>query len=119
MLRRAAKKYHVKSPKIIGEWEDQEEALKKMAHMKGGHRKTLHPGKPSQYHQVEGALRQWLLRRRGRQILVTKKMMIKRAKEVSATIRALTPTQLEEWWGLLPPEAQNFCTEGEFLPSCK
>ena len=21
--------------------------------------------------------------------------------------------------GLLPPEAQNFCTEGEFLPSCK
>ena len=34
----------------------------------------------------------------GRQILVTKKMIIKRAKEVSATIRALTPTQLEEWW---------------------
>ena len=66
--------------------------------MKGGHRKTLHPGKPSQYHQFEGALRQWLRRRRGRQILVTKKMMIKRAKEVSATIRVPTPTQLEEWW---------------------
>ena len=39
-LRRAAKKYHVKSPKNIGEWEDQEEALKKMAHMMGGRRFT-------------------------------------------------------------------------------
>ena len=28
-LRRAADKYHVKSPKNIGEWEEQEEALKK------------------------------------------------------------------------------------------
>ena len=30
-LRRATKKYRIKSPKNIGEWEDQEEALKKMA----------------------------------------------------------------------------------------
>ena len=36
-LRRAAKKYHVKSSKNIGEWEDQDEALKKMAHMKLEH----------------------------------------------------------------------------------
>ena len=74
-LRRAAKKYHVKSPKNIGEWEEQEDELKKLAHMKGGHQKTLHPGKRSRYHETEGILRRWLIRRRNRQILVTKKMM--------------------------------------------
>ena len=66
--------------------------------MKGGHWKTLHAGKPSPYHQTEGTLRRWLLHRRKRQILVTTKMMIKKAKEVSATIRALTANQLEDWW---------------------
>ena len=36
-FRLAPKKYHVKSPKNIAEWEEQGEELKKMAHMKGGH----------------------------------------------------------------------------------
>ena len=104
-LRRAATKYHVPSPKNIGEWEEREEGLKKLAHMNGGHRQTLHAGKPSQYHETEGTLRRWLLHRRKRQILVTKKMMIKKAKEVSATLRALMANQLED-----------LCPKGEFLP---
>ena len=41
-LHRTAKNYRVKSSKNVGKWEDQEEALKKMAHMKGGHQKLLH-----------------------------------------------------------------------------
>ena len=90
----------VPSPKNIGEWEEQEEELKKLAHMKGGHWKTLHAGKSSRYHQTEGTLRRWLLHRRKRQILVTKKMMIKKAKEVSAAIHALTANQLEDWWAV-------------------
>ena len=69
-----------------------------MAHMKGGHRRTLHSEKHSRYHQTEGTLRQWLIRRRKHQILVAKKMMIKKANEVSATIHALTASHLEDWW---------------------
>ena len=46
-LRHAAEKYHVKLPKNIREWEEREEDLNNMAHMKGGHRKTLHVGKRS------------------------------------------------------------------------
>ena len=84
-LRCAAKNYHMLSPKNIGEWEEREEEFKTLAHMKGGHRKALHVGKLSQYHQIQGTLRRWLIRRRKRQILVIKKMMIKKAKELSAT----------------------------------
>ena len=68
-----------------------------MANMTGGHLKTLHPRKLYQNHQVERGFWQWVLWHRGRQILVAENMIIKRAMEVSATIRRITPPQLEQW----------------------
>ena len=99
-VRRAADKYGVSAGSISGKrgWESREENLKKMVHRSGGHRKTLHPGKRSQYHQVEGVLRRWLFQRRKRRVLVTKRMLIRKAKELSLKLRELTPKQLEDWW---------------------
>jgi len=74
-----------------------EEDLKKLAHRSGGHSKILHPGKQSQYHAVEGVLRKWLLQRRNRRALVTKRMLIRKVKELSLKLRELTSEQLENW----------------------
>ena len=50
------------------------------------------------YHRDEGRLRNWLMQRRVRRILVTKRMLIRKAKEICLGIRDLTDNQLEDWW---------------------
>ena len=65
------------------------------------------PGKHSRYHETEGILRRWLICRQNCQNLVTKKMMIKKAKEVSATIHALTASRLEDWWAMFRRRRRN------------
>ena len=47
---------------------------------------------------MRGVLRTWLLQRRTRRVLVTKRMLIRKAKELSLKLRELTPKQLEDWW---------------------
>ena len=50
------------------------------------------------HHHIEGRLRKWLMRRRKLRVCVTKRMLIRKAKEMSSDIAALKPAQLENWW---------------------
>ena len=47
---------------------------------------------------MRGVLRRWLWQRRTRRVLVTKRMLIRKVKELSLKLRELTPKQLEDWW---------------------
>ena len=55
------------------------------------------PNHVCRYHVVEGRLCKWILARRKCHVLVTKKMLIRKAKEICPNLRALTPAQLEDW----------------------
>ena len=50
------------------------------------------------YHHIEGRLRKWLTRRRKLRVCLTKRMLIRKAKEISSNTAALKPAQLECWW---------------------
>jgi hypothetical protein len=42
----------------------------------GGKKRTLAKGKKSQYHEVEGALKNWIVAKRNKRILLTKRMVV-------------------------------------------
>ena len=82
---------------ILG-WEKQKDALQKKAHAHGGHVKTLHPGKKSQFHATEGKFRRRLLQRYRHHIAVTKKMMMRWATCMDARQKAMSDGQRANWW---------------------
>ena len=51
----------------------------------GDRNKTFHPGKRSQYHETEGRLQRWIIRKRNKRIPLTKRMVIRKAQEWNTT----------------------------------
>ena len=88
----------------------------------GDRHKTFHPGKRSQYHETEGRLRRWIIRKRNKRIPLTKHMVIRKAQEWNAKLRDLEPHQLESWWtafraqrGITTRRIGSFAKGGEKL----
>ena len=87
----AADHFKVASHSSVSRWQDNRAAIEKQAAKTGRRKCTLHPGRRSQYHDLEGRLQRWLLRRRQRRFAVTKRMLIRQAKHWSSAISDLTP----------------------------
>ena len=95
--REAARIYKVGSHGSVCKWDDKRKALEKLAKKKGT-AKSLHPGKQSRYHELEGELRAWIVKRRARRICVTKRMVIAKAYKMSTEIAQLKGDRLANWW---------------------
>ena len=82
----AAEHFKVASHSSVSRWQDNRTAIEKQAAKTGWRKCTLHPGRRSQYHYLEGLLRRWLLCRRQRRFAVTRRMLIRQAKHWSIEI---------------------------------
>ena len=89
-----------KLPGSIIHWAKPKAALEKKAHTRGGHAKTMHPGKKSQSHATERKLRRRLLHRRRLHIAVKKKMM--RWAGCMDPMKAMRDGQRADWWVVFP-----------------
>ena len=87
----AADHFKVASQSSVSRWQDNRTAIEKQEAKASRRKCTLHPGRRSQYHDLEGRLPHWLLRRRQRRFAVTKGMLIRQATHWSSAISDLTP----------------------------
>eukprot|EP00667_Euglena_gracilis_P014979 EG_transcript_15555 len=100
-VRPAAAKFRVAEPSMVSKWLANEKRIRALAKKHGERRCTFHGGKKSAYHDVEGDLRKWVLEKRQKRVLVTKRMVIAKACQWSADLAALQdkrPDLLNEWW---------------------
>ena len=93
----AARDLGISSPKSLRDWRAIRPQLEKLA-SKSSRRKTRHKGKQTRYKNVEVRLRVWITDRRDRKIVVTRRMVMSRAKLWDARLAALTEDQRDRWW---------------------
>ena len=96
--RQAAKDLKLSCAKLLRGWRDNRAHLEKQAKGKGSRKKTLHPGKRTRYHDTELSLREWIVRRRDKRVVVTKRMAIRYARRLDVRIANLESHQRMKWW---------------------
>ena len=110
----AARHYKVKGGHgVVIHWLENKKDIVAAANKHGKRKATLHPGKRSRYHTLEGRLRRWLIRRRRRYHVVTKRMLIRQAKHWSPDIiRRQTGCLVER----IPQAASYYNAPCDLLP---
>ena len=66
----------VKNPSSISNWLKKEPEIRAKAMTKEAKKKTAHTGKQSKYHFTEGVLQKWIVGKRNKRIVITKRMLL-------------------------------------------